>query len=94
MNRRMIKPPLHRSAEEVSEALQEISIYLIQNENVLFISVFDKSIAVFLCLTIIQHLYKSVKINLEWIFNCCTEYIFQLFTFHLILNGHYIPLKF
>lgn len=93
-NRRKNQPSLPRSTEEATNVLKNLEICTIKEENFLFINDESKKIVVFSCTTNIRYLCNSEKIYLDGTFSCCTKYFLQLFTIHILSNGHYIPLAF
>lgn len=87
-NLRKTQPPLPRSIEEVINNLE------IPKMNFFFINDDSKNIVVFSCLSNNRYLCNNEKIYLDGTFSCCTKYFLQMFTIHVLNNGHYIPLAF
>lgn len=63
-------------------------------ENFLSVISPDKNIVVFSCESNFQALYDAEKMYLDGTFGYCLKSFTQLFTLHIIVNGHYVPLAF
>lgn len=92
--RRKILPPLPKNMEEIFDAVENLSIKTIKEEDFLFISDRSNKIIVFSCYSNIRTLCQSEKIYADGTFSHCAKYFYQLFTLHILMNGHYIPLVF
>lgn len=93
-NRRKHQPPLPKTTEDVIDTLKKVNVQTIREEDFIFISDQHTKIVVFSCWTNIRYLCSSEKIFLDGTFSYCAQYFLQLFTIHILQNGHYIPLAF
>lgn len=93
-NRRKHQPPLPKSTKEVIDMLRTVTVQTIREEDFLFINDQDTRIVVFSCSTNIRYLCSNETIFLDGTFRYCAQHFLQLFTIHILENGHYIPLAF
>lgn len=92
--RRQLQPKLPKNSFEVMQVLDTLHLETIKNEPFLAINNVEDQIIIFSCTSNLQHLCESEKIYLDGTFTYCTKFFLQLFTLHIIKNGHYIPLAF
>lgn len=92
--RKKIHPTLPTNAEETIKILQDLDCKTIKKENFLIAAEQDKNILVFSCETNLRALCNYSTIYLDGTFDYCLNYFSQLFTLHIFINGHYIPLVF
>lgn len=93
-SRRKLQPPLPKTIEDVFDILEKTNVSTIKKEDFVFIKDRNLKIVVFSCLTNIRYLCNSKKIYVDGTFSYCAQHFLQLFTIHIMENGHYIPLAF
>lgn len=93
-NRRKVQPQLPKNIEDVFGALELLDIKTIKKEPFLLIADIINKIVVFSCETNLRVLCNSPKVYMDGTFKYCCKYFYQLFTIHILQNGHYIPLVF
>lgn len=90
--RRMAQPKLPKSKEETIAAVNIMNIRTLKDENLIFAVEPSSNIIIFSCDTNMRFLCGSETIYMDGTFSYCAQYFKQLFTLHVYINGHYIPL--
>lgn len=92
--RRKTLPPLPKSTEDVIEILKNMDIRTVKMENFLSVCDEENKIVVFSCDSNLRFLSSCDKMFMDGTFQFCTKYFCQLFSIHVVKNGHYIPVAF
>lgn len=92
--RRQVQPRLPSSISDVLHILPTLNLRTIKNEPFLLVTDKINNIVVFSCDTNLKFMCNSEKVYLDGTFRYCTKYFLQLFTIHVVENGHYIPVAF
>uniref|UniRef100_A0A6P7GMH4 Uncharacterized protein LOC114344197 n=1 Tax=Diabrotica virgifera virgifera TaxID=50390 RepID=A0A6P7GMH4_DIAVI len=93
-SRRKLLPPLPKNLDDVFDALATIEIKTSINEDFLLSLNKELGIVIFSCEKNLQFLCSETKFFCDGTFNYCTKFFTQLFTIHVVRNGHYVPLVF
>lgn len=92
--RRKQYPALPKTNKEVHDILETICVVTAKNEQFLLENNREHNIIIFSCPTNLKALCSSTSIYVDGTFNYCPKYFLQMFTIHILKNGHYIPLVF
>lgn len=87
-------PPLPKSVEDTQEALDSIAVTTMKGEPFLIENDREKHIVIFGCQTNIDYLKQAGRVLMDGTFEYCCKYFTQLFTIHIEVNGHYVPVLF
>lgn len=90
--RRSILPALPTCLEEVHTLLENVPVLSSQNENLLLINDPTSHIVVFGTERNLRTLCSSDKIFVDGTFEYASKFFVQMFTIHVCVNDHYIPL--
>lgn len=92
--RRQVQARLPSNVSDVFDILPTLNLTTIKNEPFLLATDNINNIVVFSCYTNLKFLCSSDKVYLDGTFRYCTKHFLQLFTLHIVENGHYIPVAF
>lgn len=85
-------PKLPKSTEEAQDSLDKINITTLAGENFLFFNDKASNIVILTCNTNLNILKENRCIYVDGTFKYCPKFFYQMFTIHVLHNGHYLPL--
>ena len=86
--KRKHRPVLPQNISEVHDALDVYDLKTCRGEPFLLKNDKLKNYIIFSCQTNIEILRNADKIYIDGTFKCCAKYFYQMFTIHILLNGH------
>lgn len=92
--RRQIIPVLPKNISDTHSALNQIDVRTTKGELFVFLNDSIHNIIVFSCKTNIELIPKTNRIYVDGTFNYCAIFFCQLFTIHVFINDHYVPIFF
>jgi hypothetical protein len=93
-SRRSELPPLPTCLGDIHDALSSIEIKTVKEENFLLTNNDKSNMVIFSCHTNLKFLCNSESIYIDGTFAYSPKYFLQMFSIHVLNNGHYIPLVF
>ena len=86
--------PLPTDIEETHEALNAVQVQTSSKQQFLLLNDAEKNIVMFSYKTNLQFLSSIYVLYVDGTFKSAPKFFHQLFTIHVLRNGHYVPLAF